>query len=469
MRAPSTRETTPTSRCESIRCGSCATHPGFNDEPPGPPGSGGFLVAGTPSATRHRCATSGFRRPRALAYRRAFRRRLTPGAQGTGAGQPPVALRTKAGRFSFSGARLPHAQHGEPSGSALLRWPKPPREPKTPPATVGRRAGAEARPAPNATAGRCIEEPSSSDSGGVRPSVSRQPAHRHGHGFRTRQSGTVSATDEADAENRDAMREDRHRGAAAKTRSSGTRVAEPVIAEEETACLRTERQPAEMSWLRVPWAPEATRHRCALLVLRRAREFAHRRACRTRYCAASVRVSMGTIPCGAPPGMAPGEARHSHQAGRRDARRWPRHPRTTNAPRHRRAASRSGGATSAERDGRPVHRRTQCPPKPRSVTGVRGRSGSPRCRCRRGWGAQGRLGPWPGAVSGIRGRSGPCTARCSLSLNLPLPLPLPLSLRSPTPQPAATPCRPATRSCRVWSPRPGSIRGATLRPGSGVR
>jgi hypothetical protein len=33
-------------------------------------------------------------------------------------------------------------------------------------------------------------------------------------------------------------------------------------------------------------------------------------------------------------------------------------PRMTNAPRHRRAASRSGGATSAERDGRPVSRRT---------------------------------------------------------------------------------------------------------------
>jgi hypothetical protein len=33
-------------------------------------------------------------------------------------------------------------------------------------------------------------------------------------------------------------------------------------------------------------------------------------------------------------------------------------PRTTNASRHRRAASRSGGATSAERDGRPVELRT---------------------------------------------------------------------------------------------------------------
>jgi hypothetical protein len=59
-----------------------------------------------------------------------------------------------------------------------------------------------------------------------------------------------------------------------------------------------------------------------LFMPRRAREVAHRRACSTRYCAASVRVPMGTIPCGVPPGMAFGEVHHSHQEGRRDARRW---------------------------------------------------------------------------------------------------------------------------------------------------
>jgi hypothetical protein len=32
---------------------------------------------------------------------------------------------------------------------------------------------------------------------------------------------------------------------------------------------------------------------------------------------------MGTMPCGAPREWPPGETRHSHQAGRRDARRWP--------------------------------------------------------------------------------------------------------------------------------------------------
>jgi hypothetical protein len=36
-----------------------------------------------------------------------------------------------------------------------------------------------------------------------------------------------------------------------------------------------------------------------------------------------------------------------------------RHSRMTNATRHRRAASRSGGATSAELDGRPAKPRTQ--------------------------------------------------------------------------------------------------------------
>jgi hypothetical protein len=54
------------------------------------------------------------------AYRRACRRRLTPGTRGTGAGHPPAALRVKASRFSFSGARLPHARSGETGPGALL-------------------------------------------------------------------------------------------------------------------------------------------------------------------------------------------------------------------------------------------------------------------------------------------------------------------------------------------------------------
>jgi hypothetical protein len=49
------------------------------------------------------------------------------------------------------------------------------------------------------------------------------------------------------------------------------------------------------------------------------------------------------------------------------------HPSRTNASRHRRAASRSPGATSAERDGRPVNRRIHCSATPWSVTVPDGR------------------------------------------------------------------------------------------------
>jgi hypothetical protein len=132
---------------------------------------------------------------REVAQRRVQRRRLTPGARGTGAGHPPVAIRAKADRISFSGARLPHARLGErggrnggravlenvphtlrgcmgtfsrgaPSGSASRRSAsqpasRPSRRPKVAAtarvrwptlATAGRRAGAEVRRAPNATA-----------------------------------------------------------------------------------------------------------------------------------------------------------------------------------------------------------------------------------------------------------------------------------------------------------------------------
>jgi hypothetical protein len=64
---------------------------------------------------------------------------------------------------------------------------------------------------------------------------------------------------------------------------------------------------------------------------------------------------------GLPREWPPGEVRHNHQAGRRDARRWPIPSEDDERSRHRRAASRSGGATSAERDGRPVFRRTYAP------------------------------------------------------------------------------------------------------------
>jgi hypothetical protein len=47
-----------------------------------------------------------------------------------GAGHPPVALQADAGRFSFSGARLPHARYGKSVGSASRRSvSQPPRRP----------------------------------------------------------------------------------------------------------------------------------------------------------------------------------------------------------------------------------------------------------------------------------------------------------------------------------------------------
>jgi hypothetical protein len=82
------------------------------------------------------------------------------------------------------------------------RWGRPPevaeavRGRQTHQATAGRRAGAEARQAPNVTAGRCV-----GDSGPAAGSATADSAHRHGHGNRTRSSVTVSVTDEADSEN----------------------------------------------------------------------------------------------------------------------------------------------------------------------------------------------------------------------------------------------------------------------------
>jgi hypothetical protein len=87
----------------------------------------------------------------------------------------------RPGRFSFSGARLPHARNGEPpwrppgelrhSHQAgrrdARRWPRSSEDERSPHATAGRRAGAEARPAPNATAGRWTGEP---DPGALLPS-----------------------------------------------------------------------------------------------------------------------------------------------------------------------------------------------------------------------------------------------------------------------------------------------------------
>jgi hypothetical protein len=119
-----------------------------------------------------------------------------------------------------------------------------------------------------------------------------------------------------------------------RTMFPGTRVAEPVIAEDEATCLRPKRN-RRNDWLRVPWAPEATHHRCAP-----ARAPLGTRITRAVEHATSRtggRAVHGIVPMpfecrwaqyrvGLPREWPLGEVRDSHQAGRRDARRWPRPP-----------------------------------------------------------------------------------------------------------------------------------------------
>jgi hypothetical protein len=103
-----------------------------------------------------------------------------------------------------------------------------------------------------------------------------------------------------------------------------------------------------------------------------ARDIAHRWAHRRRLKPGARRTGAGAPPVALRAtagrvsfgGVRLPHARHGEPSG--GASR-------TNAPSHRRAASRSGGATSAERDGRPLERRTQCPVGFWSVTVAEGR------------------------------------------------------------------------------------------------
>jgi hypothetical protein len=98
-------------------------------------------------------------------------------------------------------------------------------------------------------------------------------------------------------------------------------------------------------------------------------EIAPRRACSTRYCAASIRVSMGTIPCGVPREWPPGDVRDSHQAGRRAGAEARRAPNVT-------AGRCIGEPSDPQRLG-------PCPtPCPVTGSGYRDRIGPRRCRCR---------------------------------------------------------------------------------------
>jgi hypothetical protein len=152
---------------------------------------------------------------------------------------------------------------------------------RTPHATAGRRAGAEARRAPNATAGRCFGE-----------------------------TGP---------------------GALLRTRFSETRVADARRRRRSIAPRWTAERPA-VAWHRSR-GPRSQRVTVApLLALRRARESRAPLSTRIRapagvrslrMCRGRSRLPWAHSQGGHPREWPPGEARHSHRAGRRDARRWP--------------------------------------------------------------------------------------------------------------------------------------------------
>jgi hypothetical protein len=115
----------------------------------------------------------------------------------------PPTLRACLGTFS----------RGAPSGMASRRSaPQPPRRPSSRPevadvirkgravhATAGRRAGAEARQAPNATAGRCNVEPNPGDAAGFESIRTHDSCARHDfhESIRTHDSGARYLSDRA--------------------------------------------------------------------------------------------------------------------------------------------------------------------------------------------------------------------------------------------------------------------------------
>jgi hypothetical protein len=151
---------------------------------------------------------------------------------------------------------------GAPPGMAFRRSaPQPPRRPsrrpevaenlrrrRTPHATAGRRAGTEARRAPNVTGSRCIGEPgpAAATAAGSASADRAGPvtATDSGHGNRSRCRSRTTPT------RRTTTRcvENAH-GRCWRTRFFGTRVAEPVIAEEVATGRRPQRN-RRNDWLR---------------------------------------------------------------------------------------------------------------------------------------------------------------------------------------------------------------------------
>jgi hypothetical protein len=153
-----------------------------------------------------------------------------------------------------------------------------------------------------------------------------------------------------------------------------------------TAKCRTWTRPTGTPLLVLRWARES---RATLSTRRRATAgVPYTALCRRRSSFDGHNAVWGSPGNGLPERRAPaGKQAVETPGGGRDR------PRTTNASRHRRAASRSGGATSAERDGRPVERGTE----PRGAAAKRG---SPE----RAW-------RMPGAAEYVAQRVGPGSDR----------------------------------------------------------
>jgi hypothetical protein len=151
-----------------------------------------------------------------------------------------------------------------------------------------------------------------------------------------------------------------------RCRCSETRVAEPVVAEEEAPCRRSKRN-RRNDWHRSRGPRDAPHTVTPLLVHPGAREsraplstrirapagVPYTALCRRRSSFDGHNAVWGSPGNGLPENCATATKQAVETPGGGRSR-----PRMTFASRHRRAASRSGGATSAERDGRPVPRRT---------------------------------------------------------------------------------------------------------------
>jgi hypothetical protein len=236
-------------------------------------------------------------------------------------------------------------------------------------ATAGRRAGAKARRAPHATEGRCSGKTAQGQRQRQeqRQQTARVPARSwipdSALGPRSRARPRTRTPRRTTAR----LAGKRAQGRCCRTRFSETRVAEPVVAEEEATCRRQKRK-RRNDWHRSRGPRGAPLTVAPPLVLRRVRESRapvstrHRATAGVQYTVLCRQLSSfdehNTVWGSPGSGVSEKCFTGSEQAVETTGGGWNRTS-TTNTPRHRRAASRSEGATSAARDGRPMLRRTE--------------------------------------------------------------------------------------------------------------